>query len=183
MKKITLLRIATDPVARICSGAAPIIIPADAVEPEEAKYLGGGKLLNIPDLEQVINGIASRIEVGVSGVSAMTVALFREESAALQGAAVDIGIAYQDDAYQITSVEWLASLRCDSPSIDSQNSQGSRTRTIKLSIGTENTDRSRATLAFWTDADQRRRSSDDRFFDHVAGISSGTSRRFGPSDA
>jgi len=183
MRRLTLLRIATDPPARICSGVNPVIIPPDAVESAEALYLGGGKLLSIPDLEQVINGISSRIEVGVSGVSAATVALFRDESASLQGADVDIGFAYLDDAYQVEEVEWLASLRCDSPTIDSQDSQGGRTRTIKLSIGSENSDRSRAPIAFWTDADQRRRSPTDRFFDHIAGISSGTSRRFGPSDA
>jgi len=178
MKRILLLRIATNPVARVCSGAAPIIIPADSVESAPAKYLGGGKLVEIPELEQVINGTAQRINVSVSGVSQETVRLFTDESDSLKGAPVHIGIAYQDDDWQVTDVEWLAQLRCDFPTAN-----GSRTsRSISLSIGSDDTDRSRAPVSFWTAAGQRRKSPTDRFFDHIAGLSQGTSRRFGPSD-
>lgn len=178
MKRIVLLRIATDPVARICSGAAPIIIPSDSVEISPAKYLGGGKLVEIPELEQVINGTAQRITITVSGVSQETVRLFADESDSLKGAAVHIGVAYQDDDWQITGVEWLAELRCDFPT-----ASGSRTsRSISISIGSDDTDRSKAPVAYWTAAGQRRISQTDRFFDHIAGLSAGTSRRFGPSD-
>lgn len=178
MKRILLLRIATDPVARVCSGAAPIIIPADSIEDVTAKYLGGGALVEIPELEQVINGTAQRISITVSGVTPQTVKLFTEESESLKGAPVHIGIAYQDDDWQITEVEWLAELRCDFPT-----ASGSRaSRSISISIGTSDTDRSKAPVAFWTAAGQRRVSPTDQFFDHIAGISSGTSRRFGPSE-
>jgi hypothetical protein len=37
-----------------------------------------------------------------------------------------------------------------------------------------------APMAFFTDADQKKRSSTDTIFDHVAAINAGTSRRFGP---
>ena len=178
MKRVLLLRIATDPPARICGGSAPIIIPADSVEDDPAKYLGGGKLVDIPELEQVINGTSQQITVGVSGVSKQTVALFADESDSLKGAPVHIGVAYQDDDFQITEVEWLAELRCDFPT-----ATGSHTsRSISISIGSQDTDRSKAPVSFWSAAGQRRISPTDRFFDHKAGISQGTSRRFGPSD-
>lgn len=178
MKRILLLRIATDPVARVCSGAAPIIIPADSVEDEPARYLGGGKLVEIPELEQVINGTAQRISVSVSGVSQETVRLFADESDSLKGAQVHIGIAYQDDDWQITEVEWLAELRCDFPT-----ASGSRnSRSIAISIGSSDTDRSKAPVAFWTPAGQRKLSPTDRFFDNVPGLTASTSRRFGPAD-
>jgi len=183
--RILLTRFATDPVARVCSGVNPVLIPADAIETTaNAKYLGGGKLVDLPDLDQLINGTAARIDVTVSGVSAATLALFSGESDSLQGCTVDVGIAYQDDAWQITSVEWVGQLRCDTPSIQDQAGQsGGRTRSISLSLGTDFTDRSRAPSAFFTDSDQRRRSPDDQIFDHVANYNSGTSRAFGPSDA
>ena len=178
MKRILLLRIATDPVARVCSGAAPIIIPADSVEIAPAKYLGGGKLVEIPELEQVINGTAQRISITVSGVSQETVRLFADESDSLKGAPVHIGVAYQNDDWQVTEVEWLAELRCDFPT-----ASGSHTsRSIAISIGSDDTDRSKAPANFWSAAGQRRVSSTDRFYDHKAGITQGTSRRFGPSD-
>jgi hypothetical protein len=178
MKRILLLRIGTDPVARVCSGAAPIIIPADSVESEPAKYLGGGKLVEIPELEQVINGTAQRISITVSGVSQETVSLFADESESLKGASVHIGVAHQDADWQITEVEWLDKLRCDFPS-----ASGSRlNRSITISIGSSDTDRSKAPAAFWTTAGQRRLSPTDLFFVNVSGITSGTSRKFGPND-
>lgn len=178
MKRILLLRIATDPVARVCSGAAPIIIPADSIEDVPAKYLGGGSLVEIPELEQVINGTAQRISITVSGVSQETVRLFADESESLKGARVHIGVAYQDDDWQISEVEWLAELRCDFPT-----ATGSRTsRSIAISIGTSDTDRSKAPSSFRTAAGQRRKSPTDRFYDFKAGITQGTSRRFGASD-
>jgi hypothetical protein len=178
MKRILLLRIATDPVARVCSGAAPIIIPADSVESAPAKYLGGGRLVEIPELEQVINGTAQRLDITVSGVTPEIVRLFQEESEQLKGATVDIGEALQDDDWQITEVSWLGRLRCD---VGRQT--GSRvSRSITISLSSDDTDRSKAPGGYWTAAGQRKRSPTDRFYDHAAGLTSGTSRRFGPSD-
>lgn len=177
MKRILLLRVATEPVARVCSGAAPIIIPADSIENTPAKYLGGGTLVEIPELEQVINGTAQRISITVSGVSPQAVKLFTEEAESLKGAPVHIGIAYQDDDWQITEVEWLAELRCDFPT-----ASGTRTsRSVSISIGSSDTDRSKAPANWWTPAGQRKISPTDRVCDNVPGYTALTSRRFGPS--
>lgn len=173
-----LFRIASDPVARVWSGVNSIEVPADIVEAAPAIYFGGGALVNIPDLEQVINGVASRIEVTVSGVDAETLRLAREESASAKGAKVHIGDVYLDDDWQVVEVEWIAVLRVDTITTSHQGT----TRSITISISTEDTDRSKAPIAFWSDADQRRRSPTDRFFDHIAGIAAGTSRRFGPTE-
>lgn len=179
MRQSVLFRIETDPVTRLWGGVGDLIIPADIVEPAPALYLGGGSLVNIPELDQVINGTAARLDITVSGVSAVTLALAIEEAATVKGAKVHIGNVYFDDDWQIDDVEWIAVLRADTLTTARQG----QTRSITLSIGTDFTDRSRAPVSFWTDADQRRRSPTDRFFDHIAGISAGTSRRFGPSDA
>lgn len=56
-----------------------------------------------------------------------------------------------------------------------------RKRTLTLKLASGDTTRSRAPLAFFTDADQRRDFPDDAVFSHVAGINAGTSRRWGPS--
>lgn len=179
MKASLLLRIASEPPARAWSGHGDLIIPADIVESQPAKYLGGGELVNLPDLQQVINGIAARMDVVVSGVSAAILALAVSEAASVKGAPVHIGIVYFNDDLQIDEVEWIGVLRADTLTTASKD----RTRSITLSIGTDFTDRSRAPIAFWTDADQRRRSPTDAIFDHVAGISTGTYRSFNPSDA
>ena len=181
-RKSWLLRIASDPPARLWSGNGDLLVMADDVEDEDAIYLGGGELINVPDFQQLINGIAERLEVTVSGVSAATLVLALEEAPSVKGANIDLGEIIFDTAWQqLGSVEWQAKFRADTLSVSSQPGGGSRTRSITLSIGTDDTGRSRAPLAFFTDADQRRRSANDAIFDHVAGISSGTSRRFGPT--
>lgn len=177
MNKSVLFRIASDPPARVWSGVNLIEIPADAVESAPARYLGGGNLVNIPDLDQVINGTASRVEIVISGVTAEALRLAMEDAASVKGAKCHVGDVYLDDDWQIVAVEWLAVLRADFLTTAHQGAS----RSITLSLGTDGTDRSRAPINRWTDADQRRRSPTDRFCDHVAGISSGTSRRFGPS--
>lgn len=177
MNRNVLIRIGTDPAARIWSGAGDLWIPADGIETEDAIYLGGGELLDgLTDLEQLINGTADRIDINVSGVTAATVKLALEEAAEVKGATVDIGVVEFDDWWQLVGVTWAARYRADKLVI----ARG-ETRTITLSMGSDDTGRSRTMGAYWTDADQRRRSPDDLFFDHVSGINSGTSRTFGPT--
>jgi len=180
MRESILIRIASDPPARVWSGVGDLIIPADAVEAAPAVYSGAGEMLNAPDFQQLINGTAERIEINVSGVGQETVRLAIEEAASVKGAKIHIGTARFDDDWQLIDVDWETVLRADKLSISGQTSEDGRTRSIGLSAGTEDTDRSRAPVAFWTDADQKRRSPTDKFFSHVAGISSGTTRRFGP---
>lgn len=177
MNRNVLIRIGTLPAARLWSGAGDLWIPAGGVETEDAIYLGGGELLDgLTDLDQLINGTADRIEINVSGVTAATVKLALEEAEDVKGSTVDIGVAEFDDWWQLVAVTWQARYRADKLSI----SRGD-TRTITLSMGSDDTGRSRTVGAYWTDADQRHRSPDDLFFDHVSGINQGTSRAFGPN--
>jgi len=175
------IRIETDPVARIWSGFGNLEVPADIVEAEPAIYLGAGELLNAPDFDQGINYTAERIEIQLSGASSRMVALALEDAATIRGARVHFVSLRFDDEWQLEEVEYEAVFRADKITVSSQDEEnGSRTRTITLSIGTEDTNRSRAPLAYFTDQDQRRRSPTDAIFSHVSGIYQGTSRKFGP---
>lgn len=179
MNRNVLVRIATDPPARLWSGSGDLRLPADDVEDEAgALYLGGGELLDgLDELEQLINGKADRIDINTSGVTGATIKLALEEAPQVKGAAVDIGVVLFDDLWQLVAVEWQARYRADKLGINRQPGQ----RTITLSMGSDDTGRSRTPNAYWSDADQRRRSPDDRIFDRVSGINSGTSRYFGPN--
>jgi hypothetical protein len=172
---------APDP-ARIWSGVGDLLVLADDIEPEDSIYLGGAALVSAPDFQQLINGTADRLDFTLSGVTAEIIALAMDEAEGVKGAALDLGtIRFDDDWQQVGSVTWEAQFRCDTLTVGSQSADQGRTRTISLSVGTDDTGRSRSPLALFTDADQRRRSPTDAFFDHVAGITAGTSRRFGPS--
>lgn len=170
-----------DEPARIWSGVGNLIIPADIVEAAPATYLGAGQLLSVPDFQQLINGVAERVEFTVSGVDDETIRLALEDAEGVKNAAIYIGRIDFDEAWQqLGPVEWEATYRADCLTVESQAENGRRVRTLTLSAGSADTGRSYAPAAYFTDADQRLRAADDRIFDHVAGINQGTSRVFGP---
>lgn len=177
-----IFRLETDEPAMFWTGHGDLLLPADAVLPEVTLALGGGDLVNLPDLEQLINGIAQRVEVTLSGVSQRTVALAAEEISQVSGAAAFIGrIQFDEDWQQQGPVVWEWAGEGRGLSVSGDDSEDGRTRSITLKLGAGDTTRSRAPLAFFTDADQKRDFPDDDVFSHVAGINAGTSRRWGPS--
>lgn len=176
-----LIKIGTPDPARIWSGVGDLQIPPDAVELSAATYLGAGELLSVPDFQQLINGVAERLEFSVSGVSDATVRFALEDATTVKNAPLYVGrIDFDDQWQQLGPVEWEATFRCDALVVESEGNGGQRVRTIKLSVGSDDTGRSFAPTAYFTDADQRRRSVTDRAFEHVAQINQGTSRIFGP---
>ncbi len=176
-----LLYIKTTDPARIWSGFGPLVIPGDAVDDGSAPYLGAGDLLEVPDFQQLINGVAERIDFEVSGVSAETLRLALDDAPTVANSPVYVGRVDFDENWQIIGpVEWEATFRADTLIVDSQAEGGRRVRTIKLSVGTDDTGRTYSPISFFTDADQRLRAADDAFFDHVAQITSGSTRIFGP---
>lgn len=181
MRESFAIRIETDPVARLWGGVGDLIVPPDIVESEAALYLGAGELLNAPDFDQGINYTAERIEIQLSGVSSRMVALALEDAATIRGARLHFVSLRFDDQWQLEEVEYEAVFRADKITVGSQDGEdGNRSRTITLSIGTEDTNRNRAPMAYFTDQDQRRRSPNDAIFSNVSGINQGTSRTFGP---
>ncbi len=170
-----------DEPARIWSGVGNLVIPADNVEDAPATYIGAGALLDIPTFRQLINGVAERIDFTVSGVDANTMRLALEDAPGVKNSAIYIGrIDFDENWQQLGPVEWEATFRADTLTVDSQSEGGVRQRTIKLSAGTDDTGRSYAPTSYFTDADQRLRSPDDSVFDHVSSMTRGNSRIFGP---
>lgn len=177
-----VFRIDTVNPATLWSGNGLIMLPGDAVLPDDTLVHGGGELINIPDLEQLINGLAQRIEITLSGVSEEAIRMAEEEALHVPGAAVHIGrISFGEDWQIAEPVAWEWAGQGKSLTVSSEPADKGRTRTLTLRLGAGETTRSRAPLAFFTDADQRREFPTDNFFDHVAGINNGTSRRWGPA--
>lgn len=181
-----VVRVDCDPPALLWSGLGPLPLPADAViQTGGETALGGGELISVPDFQQLIGGTAERLEVVFSGVDEETVRLALEDAPSVRGARVDVGTVQFGADWQILSVEWENVFEARALSVSRPQTEGGGqvARSISLTIVQGSTTRSRAKLSFFTDADQRRRSSDDAIFSHVALINAGTSRRFGPSDS
>lgn len=182
-REVFIFRIATSPPAIFWTGHGDLSVPADAViGVSPAIALGAGHLINLPDLTQLINGTAERMDFVLSGVSSQTIAFAQEDAAEVPGARVDIGRMDLDADYQQTGdVEWEWTGEARRLTVGSEASDEGRTRTITLTVAAGDTRRSRPPMNFFTDADQRRRSPDDAVFSHVAMINAGTARRWGPA--
>lgn len=177
-----VVRIASEPPALFWGGIGPLPLEADAVIPADAVALGAGELVSFPDFQQLINGTAERLEFTVSGVSPETLRLAVEDAPSVSGARVDVGRITFDADWQIDGpVEWEAVFEARSLKVARGRSDGDEvSRAVVLTIVAGDTTRSRANNAYFTDADQRRRSPDDNAAANTGTYSAGTTRRFGP---
>lgn len=173
-----LLRIDSAPPRYLWSGFGQLVTPADALDPAGATWLGASHIIGAPSLRALINGRAERVTFTLSGVAANMMSLVKNS---VKGAETRVGHVLFDDAWQLVGgvhYEWLGV--ADALRVASQYGDEGRSRSIMLMVGAADTTRSNPRFAFWTDASQRLRSPDDAFCDHVAMISSGITRRFGP---
>lgn len=176
-----LLRIDSDPVCYLWTGFGPLETPADDIDPDGASWLGAAHLITIPALQALINGVAQRVNFTLSGVSAESLRLAREDKETVKGADVRLGHVTFDSDWQLDGgIVWEWRGVADALRVESRYGEEKRLRSVVLMVGSADTMRSNPRFTFWTDASQRLRSPDDAFCDHVAMISAGVTRRFGP---
>lgn len=181
-RRSILFRLAADPIARLWSGHGNLDVEPDLIDPGGARYRGAGALLDVPALKQLVNGTADRLDFLLSGVNAYTLRLAQEDSDSVRDALVLIGEQDFDANWQNAGpVRWVWRGFADILITDSQDAPVGRQRTIRLSVRSADTFRSNPQPAFYTDQEQRRRSSDDAICSHVSLISIGAKRRFGPA--
>ena len=165
----------TDPALHVWMGASDIRMGDPfgvvSVDPRGTRFLGGGRLLNIPDLEMLINGIADRIELQLSGVTPEFLAQLDEEAPPVSGVEAHIGIAPLDERWQpLTPIipiwtgaadYWrMSSMAPDDPTKPRVNG-------VVLSMGSGDLTRARASRLTWTDEAQRDISPTDAFCNRV----------------
>lgn len=173
--------VACDPPALFWTGHGLLPLAADAVIPEPQIAVGAGRLINIPDFQQLINGTAERLQFGLSGISDETLALALEEATGVKGALAWLGrVTFGEDWQQVGPVEWEALFQVREMAVSRQNQTGVAEQSLTIMLASGDTARSRAPNNFFTDADQRRRYPTDAVFSHVAAMSQSTSRRWGP---
>lgn len=180
MNEVYLFLLECEPPARVWSGNGDLFIGPCPFDPVGGTYQGAG-LAELPAVQQLINGVAERIELAIGGLTSDGLRLAHEDRESVHRARCKIGSQALDDKFQqigTVKQEWKGT--ADTITISSEQSESGRVRTVKLSIGSDDTGRSRPKFAFFTDADQKRRSPDDDIFNQVAKITNGITRRFGP---
>lgn len=161
-------RTATDPVVRLWAGIGDIEVAADLIETDTAIYKGIGDLGNIPALQQLINGTATRVDFTVSGIGPTGLRLADEDAPQVRGRTVNIGFRTLDKDWQPSMpMAWVWEGESDVITLDSRLDGDRRIETLTLSVGSLFTGRRRPRYKHYTDQEQRRRSPDDRLCDRV----------------
>lgn len=172
LRPAILMRLGTDPVVRIWSGIGDLIPETpDAIETTEgAVYSALGQMIGVPAVNQLINGVAERVEFALSGVvlTGEIANLASGEAADVRGADFALGFLVFDADWNVLSpTAWLWRGVADSLTVQRDASGGNVTRVLSLSVGSLFTGRKRPRSAYWTDPDQKARSADDDFFTHI----------------
>ena len=141
----------------------------DDVETDGGTYKGVGEIGEMPSLQQLVNGVASRIDLSISGVSQRIIDLINEDADSVRSCRVNIGLQFFSDLAPVGDTLWLWQGEADSLRTDSVSSPDfGRTRTATLSIGSATTGRRRPRFNNWTRVQQRARSILDAFCDRVS---------------
>lgn len=170
------LRINTDPALHIWMGVNDIPASFDSIDPDGTVFLGGGRLLQVPTLEVLINGQADSVEFGISGIDPATAQRVIDQLPDVRGCDVHIGITTLDKYYQPMSAIIPLWLGTASHTIDGiQPVTGNETRTMNLSLAvlSGNGTRSRPALSMWSSAHQKALYQTDKFCDGTARLARG----------
>jgi hypothetical protein len=171
-----------DPAA-LWTGHGYLLLPADGILPEPTAFVGAGSIISLPDVEDVINGKAQRLEFVVSGVSNETLALAASDAEDVPGAAFNVARVEFNEDWSVAAVTWELEAECQKLSISSEPGEDGRVRSVTLTVGIGEVTRTRAPASYFTDADQQRKYPGDTVFSGVAKMTVGTSRRWGPAGA
>lgn len=154
-----------DPV-RIWLGFGDIRPGVNVFDPDGALYKGLGKLRSVPNVKQLLNGSAERVEFVLSGISSDLLAIAFSEADLMRNRPATLGFAIMDTTWALLGpVRWCAYYVADVPTIAQgiADDKSSITRTISLSCGSRFTGRRRPSFAYFSDQDQQARFPGDLF--------------------
>ncbi len=163
-----LLRIGTATPLRLWTAIGPFMTTADDDLDPSAIYRGVGILRAFDEINQIVDGTAERVNFTFAR-SLIPKSWIDEDDSDIEGAAVNVGIVFFDDAWQtVAPVAWFWDGIADVSA--SQYDDGKEQ--IVLSVGSADTDRARADYRYWTDASHKTRHPGDNFCKLVAGYNS-----------
>ncbi len=161
----------TTDVIRLWPGVGTVTIDSDTVEDESnAVYYGAGEITGMPAIEQLINGVAQRVEFTLSGpaIDSRVVQLADDESETVRGGRVNIGLTFFDEDWQIAlPTRWIWEGLADTLDTAGEATPQGRERSLTLSVGSGFTFRKRPRAAYYTDVSQKERSASDDFCERV----------------
>jgi len=180
-----LFRLETDPVVRLWLGVGDLAVEANVLDVSGGTYLGLGDVGELPEIDVMINGAASRVEFTMSGVSGTVAAkAAAHDTDSVKGKRTSLGFVIFDQGWQMLGPpRWYAHYRADYLSVDRQpvtdlDSKTVLMRSIRLSCGSLMTTRRRPARSYFSDADQQARHPGDMFCSLVPKYANGFSKQW-----
>lgn len=160
-------RLATDPVVRLWLGVGNIEPGVNVLDETGSTYRGFGEITDVPEMNQMINGAAQRVEFSLSGVSGEVMAVASANDAEeVKGKLASVGLGIFDQDWSLLGpIRWVANYTADFLSVQQSASEDPQTivRTVSLSCGSLMTGRRRPGRSYFTDQDQQSRYPGDMF--------------------
>lgn len=169
-------RLNTDPGLHIWAGVNDIPAGFDSLDADGTVYLGGGRLLNIPTLETLVNGQSSSVEFGLSGIDPDTAMNVLDNMPDVRGKDIKIGFTTLDDYYQPTGpiiALWTGTASHPTESSPPVTGTENPTTTITLAVVSGTNTRSRASQVLWSSPHQKELFPTDKFCDGTARLARG----------
>lgn len=134
-------------------------------------WYGLGEIRNLPELEQLTNGAASRVTLVLSGVDEELLAQALEQADAVDGRRIEFLMQLLDeDAQPIGDPQVLDVLLMDQVTIErsaGDDPTQAPVRTLTISMASPTASRRTPSRGRYTDRDQKARSPGDRFCERV----------------
>ncbi len=170
------LRIDCDPALHVWMGVNDIPAGIDSVDGDGTVYLGGGRLLNVPTLEGLINGQADSVEFGMAGIDPATAQRVIDQMPEIRGCDVHVGIMTLDAYYQpmgpIVAL-WLGVASHITDGISPVTGNATRSMTLSMAVLSGNGTRSRPSLSMWSSSHQKALYPTDLFCDGTGRLARG----------
>lgn len=172
---IFLIRIGSSPVRRYTSHLLGWVLPSDDEVDPEGEYVGGGVLVDIPEIPSITGTEAIREEFTFSAIDETLEWVFGgDRITSSNQAEIDFAFLYLDPETGIATGKplWISSLSAD---VAIQRCDQSGTLTVSLSCHSGDVMRSDMQPLFWTDASQQTKYSGDLFFNNTNWMNAQTS--------
>lgn len=164
-------RLGTDPPLRLSFSVNDFPIALPNLDEAGAVYRGSGRLMNIPDLEVLINGIADTVSFTLSGLDPQGTALMLDGAPEVLGAPVTIAIAPLDKRWQPIgdpAVLWSGTADAISESMALEKDRTkNRTQSLTLTASTGDQSRQLQALTTYSQQTQQALYPSDNFFQRV----------------
>ncbi len=150
-------------------GDVPAYVPI--LDDPSTVYTGAGRILDIPPLETLVNGLADKVSFSLAGLDSVAVGLMLDTAPEVLGALVTVGIAPMDARWQpLVPIIGLWTGTADFISEEMKvETDPTKNRVQSLTLATTTGDSSRAfsSLQTYTNATQQALYPDDTFFARV----------------